>query len=283
MKRKLDTMEIVDMQMTLEQFQRIHHDVIKLQKDYRCDNSEDKLSPTDKNLFFRRLIQDYHPLLDKFSKLMFAYDQLISKTHTVKKSKKWSFDDVPVWTEHYSVVVGYLWEFILNYDPNKGVYFTHYLQLRLNWRALDLWNELKIRNGISDKKHDRKNYKEVSYDELIANPKNEQDKPRIVMPEGITFDDNFEQFVFEWALEDPVQFVENDDLFQLLSTFTSKQTEAFALDLQGYKQEQIANQILVKTGKKITQQAVFERLVGIEKKIEGAGYGTQQKEYTTSR
>jgi len=265
----IGTTEII---ITEEQFQSINLDVMKLKRHHdAAKGSKYILSDLDVNFLFRRLVQVYHALLQKCAKLMFAYDHLIDKTNVIKIKKNQY--DTPAWTENFTIVTGFLWEFILDYNPSSGVYFTHYLNLRFKWKALDLWKDLARRNGVSTKKNKRKSYKEVSYDELINVNKELNQKPKIVMFEDIVFDDNFDQIVFEWALEDPVQFVENYDLYQLLSTFTSKQTEAFVLRLQGYKQKQVADELLRKNGvKKITQQAVNERLVAVEKKIKEAGY-----------
>jgi|GEM_PF-6905473 len=269
----LESIENTEILITEEQFRLIHSDVVKLIRHHNAaPGSKDRLNDLEVNFLFRRLEQAYYPLLSKCAKLMFAYDHLIEKK-SVKKRKRNQYD-IPTWTENYTIVTGYLWEFILDYDPSSGVYFTHYLNLRFKWKALDVWKDLARRNGVSTKKHERKAYKVVSYDELI-NEKTEKSinqKPQIVMFEDVVFDDNFDRIVFDWALEDPAQFVENHDLYQLISTFTIKQTEAFVLRLQGYKQKQVANELWRKKNIKITQQAVNERLVGVDKKIREAGY-----------
>jgi hypothetical protein len=241
-------MQILEEQ-PLERYQEVHNLVVIL-----------KEAPEPyKSIFFNTLVQHLYPYLRKFATKVFWSDRLIDK-HRPKRIKP----DMPVWSEDFLVCVGFLWKVVLEYKPEIGVYFPHYMNLRFEWFAKDTWTKMNRRMK------GRKN--EISYEERVENSKSEMDEPRknsrYVRVEGMSYDDNFEEITFELALSEPLEFVEDEDIYALLSSFTEKQMEAYVFELQGYYQEQIAHEIYSNHKICITQQAVNERLCGVKKKIE---------------
>ncbi|KAB3587206.1 hypothetical protein GAY21_23550 [Phocaeicola vulgatus] len=205
---------------------------------------------------FNFLLAAFFPLLKKMSRKMFSGDRLIEKhsTRLLKHQRR------QIWSEDYTIVVGMFWELILKFDPSKGVYFTYFLTMQLDWECKKIWQKrktLKYGSGVIVKSYEA-DVEGLTDEELHS-------IPTIL---GMKYDDNFEQVTFEWALDEPIQFVENEPLYELLESLTEKQREAYAFVNQGYFQEQVADRIKDKTGYKISQQAVNERLLGVQKKID---------------
>lgn len=216
----------------------------------------------EKNEVFKVLIQIFHPLLTKTANKYYRFDPLIEKS-----KPKHSFDQRnAILPEHLVCVLGLFWDLLLKYDAQRGVYFTHYIVKNFDWHYKKL-----SRTRIRKKKYrDRPNddYKLVSYEEIIEKKDDTTDHSYGSIRIGeMVYDDNFDLVTSEWSLKEPNEFVENHELFMEASTFTEKQMEVFALELEGYKQEQIADQIKL-LGSQITQQGVNERLLGVRKKIE---------------
>lgn len=205
---------------------------------------------------FNILTQKYHGFLQKQALLLFRYDPLIDKKPFQRKQMP----------EHYLVILGLFWEFIVKYDRNRGVYFTHYLEKRFEWHYKRLSRDRIRKKKYRDRPDD--NYKLVSYEEAL------EKKDAVgnfsygnIKIDEIRYDDNFDSITLEWSLRDPKEFVDDYTLFEATSNFTPKQMEVFTLELEGYKQEQIAEE-LRGMGTTITQQGVNERLLGVRKKID---------------
>lgn len=218
-----------------------------------------------KNNIFKTLFQILLPYLKNAAKNLYRYDPLIDKTTPNKRGSL--FSENPLLPEHLVAVAGILWEIILNYDPKRGVYFAHYMQLQFNWHYKKL-----IRTRMRKKKYITRpndDYKIVSYEELTE--KRDHDTENYTYGSAkigdMSYDDNFDVITFEWSLKEPQEFVDDITLYEIVSGFTPKQMEVFSMELEGYYQEQIANELKEK-GSQISQQAVSERLLGVRKKIE---------------
>ncbi|MEC0207263.1 hypothetical protein P4H39_32140 [Paenibacillus lautus] len=218
-----------------------------------------------KNNIFKTLLQILLPYLKKVAIKLYFYDPLIDKTAPKKRGSL--FSDNPLLPEHLVAVSGILWEIILSYDPSRGVYFTHYMQLQFDWHYKKL-----IRARMRKKKYIARpddDYKIVSYEELTE--KKDHDTENYTYGSAkigdMSYDDNFDVITFEWSLKEPQEFVDDITLYEIVSDFTPKQMEVFSMELEGFYQEQIARELKEK-GNQISQQAVSERLLGVRKKIE---------------
>ncbi|MMZ61517.1 hypothetical protein D1872_236710 [compost metagenome] len=134
------------------------------------------------------------------------------------------------------------------------------------------WHYKKLsRSRIRKKKYRDKpdeDYKLVSYEEAVES--NEESRKLLygrVQIEEMKYDDNFDLITFDWSLKEPMEFVDDYELFMATSSLTTKQMEVFSLELEGYIQEQIADNLRA-SGVKISQQGVNERLLGVRKKID---------------
>lgn len=223
--------------------------------------------PSKKEEVFNYLHQLYQPILIKMSKLIFKYDKLIEKNlpNTPRRLYRKG-----TYNEAYNATLELFWKAIVDFDPHRGVYFPYYLKQRLEWNLKNIWKKDRNQKKKDKKNKDEKPVTEISYERFCEGFNNDlrDEDLSIVRVAGISFDDNFDLFTFDWALEEPVQFVEDKDLYDVLKTFTTKQTEAYVLELQGYYQEQIAHEIKKKSGASLSQQAVNDRLIGVCKKVE---------------
>ncbi|QID16137.1 MULTISPECIES: hypothetical protein [unclassified Paenibacillus] len=237
----------------------IHQRVLELKSD--------NISSVRKDELFRDLIQAFHPLLLKVARSMFRYDRMIAKELVISRSehRKLLLRGIQTWTENYAVVVGLLWEYIIKYNPDRGVYFPTYLDKRFDWAVKDAWNKLVRRNT---NRTGEKFITALSY-EVITDEKEDFDikKTGIFHFQGVAYNDNFDSLSFEWQFENPLDLVENKDLWDFLKTLTDKQLEAYKYMIMGYMQSQVAGRVKQNSGAKITQQAVAERLEGVDKKI----------------
>ncbi|WP_145153902.1 hypothetical protein [Paenibacillus xylanexedens] len=218
----------------------------------------------EKNFVFKNLIQVFFSYLIQTANQFYRFDPLIDKS---KQRILWYVDINPKLPENLIAVIGLFWELIIKYDTNRGVYFTHYLQKRIEWYYKNL-SRTRIRKK-KYREHPEDDYTLVSYEEVMGEKLDDRGQHAYATAKigEMVYDDNFDIVTFEWSLKDPKEFVDNHDLFEATSSFTPKQVEVFALELEGYKQEQIADEIK-KTGLQITQQGVNERLTGVRKKIE---------------
>lgn len=214
----------------------------------------------EKNDTFKYLIQDFLTYLYQTANQFYRFDPLIDKS---KPRSAYGDAKLP---EHLVCVIGLFWELIMKYDPKRGVYFVHYLEKHFDWYFKKL-----SRTRLRKKKHKDKpneDYELVSYEEVTEKRAESGDYSYGATKIGdMIYDDNFDLVTFDWSLKEPKQFVDNYDLFVATSSFTEKQTEVFVLELEGYLQEQIADEVR-RSGLQITQQGISERLLGVKRKIE---------------
>jgi len=218
-----------------------------------------------KNDVFKTLLQIFLPYLQKKADEFYRYDPLIDKT--IPRNKGSVSSENPVLAEHLVAVTGILWEIITKYDPSRGVYFTHYMQLGFDWHYKKLTRaRMKKKRCIARPNDD---YKIVSYEELTEKKDHNTENYTYGSAKigDMSYDDNFDIITFEWSLKEPQEFVDDITLYEIVSDFTPKQMEVFSMELEGFYQEQIASELKEK-GTQISQQAVSERLLGVRKKIE---------------
>ncbi|MDQ1236753.1 hypothetical protein QE450_004251 [Paenibacillus sp. SORGH_AS306] len=232
----------------------------------------------DKNDIFKNLVQIYLPYLKKMASKMYSFDPLIDKNSASSKIH-WDANYNPILSESLISIIGILWEIIIKYDENRGVYFTHFIELSYEWYYKKLCRKRVRKKKYPDRLND--DYRLVSYEELLDKREDSSENHGLIKTSDIKYDDNFDLITFEWSLTDPKEFVENNELFEITSSFTNKQMEVYSLELRGYKQRQIADEIK-KLGIQITQQGVQERLIGVRKKIEksnnqrGVSHGSEK-------